>query len=221
VLAHSPPLLLDPDYYGGNVEIATKDEEGAILALKQYNQVRRVCLQLLVTSLQKLIVAMEVEYPILEHLIISRPLEDNTSIFQFPETPQASNLRRLYLVGFSFPMGSRLLTTAVGLVTLILDMCHPSTYFYPNILLRWLSFMPQLETLIVEMYALSVAVFCWHLDWQVSFAAQIFYSLSPLFSALVSLLNTTCIVSHSKTTTRATSPISKKCPGNLHSANAM
>jgi hypothetical protein len=50
---------------------------------------------------------MEVEYPILEHLIISRPLEDNTSIFQFPETLQASNLRRLYLVGFSFLMGSR------------------------------------------------------------------------------------------------------------------
>ena len=47
-------------------------------------------------------------------------------------------------------MGFRLLTTAVGLVTLILDMCHPSTYFHPNILLRWLSFMPQLETLIVD-----------------------------------------------------------------------
>jgi hypothetical protein len=185
-------------------------------------------------------------------------------------------------------MGSRLLTTAVGLVTLVLDMRHPSTYFHPNILLRWLSFMPQLETLIVdfsfpapnrdverqpthtpittpitfpnlhyfefrgvrtylealvhritsprleklrimffnqltfsvprllqfadatenftfksatfnfsdkyvvvkvypheaEMYALSVAVFCWHLDWQVSSAAQIFNSLSPLFSAV-------------------------------------
>jgi hypothetical protein len=107
---------------------------------------------------------MEVEYPILEHLIISRPLEDNTSIFQFPETLQASNLRRLYLVGFALPMGSRLLTTVVGLVTLILDMRHPSTYFHPNILLRWLSFMPRLETLIVEMYALSVTVFCWHLD---------------------------------------------------------
>ena len=45
--------------YGGNVEIATEDEEGAILALKQYNRVRCVRLQLLVTSLQKLIVAME------------------------------------------------------------------------------------------------------------------------------------------------------------------
>jgi hypothetical protein len=34
------------------------------------------------------------------------------------------------------------------------------------------------------MYALSVAVICRHLDWQVSSAAQISNSLSPLFSAV-------------------------------------
>ena len=103
-----------------------------------------------VTSLQKLIVAMDDEYPILEYLIIARPLEDNTSISQFPETLQAPNLRQLWLAGFALPMGCRLLTTAVGLVTLCLFMRHPSTYFHPNILLRWLSFMPQLETLVVN-----------------------------------------------------------------------
>src|ERR1700722_10664251 len=37
MLAHSPPLPLDLDYYGGNIELATEGEEGAILALKQYN----------------------------------------------------------------------------------------------------------------------------------------------------------------------------------------
>jgi hypothetical protein len=35
-----------------------------------------------------------------------------------------------------------------------------------------------------EMYALSITVDCWHLDWQVSSAAQISNSLSPLFSAV-------------------------------------
>jgi hypothetical protein len=35
----------------------------------------------------------------------------------------------------------------VGLVTLSLAMVNPSTYFHPNTLLQWLSFMPQLETL--------------------------------------------------------------------------
>jgi hypothetical protein len=42
--------------------------------------------------------------------------------------------------GFALPIGSRLLTTAVGLVTLHLVMVHPSTYFHPNTLLQWISF---------------------------------------------------------------------------------
>ena len=289
MLARSPPLPLDLDYFNEDVEIAAEDEEGAILALKHYNRVRRVRLGMPVTSLQKLIVVMDDEYPILEYLIVVLPIEDMSSISQFPETLQAPNLRHLYLVGFALPMGSRLLTTAVGLVTLHLFMVHPSTYSHPNILLRWLSFMPQLETLAVyfqfpvpnrgvarhlthtlimtsitlpnlrdfqlegvstylealvhritaprieklriwffnqltfsathllqfmnatenltfksakfmfsdnsvgvrvypheeaEMYALSIAVDCWHLDWQVSSAAQISNSLSPLFSAV-------------------------------------
>ena len=135
MLAHSPPLPLDIDYFNGN-DIAAEDEEGAILALKQYSRLRRVRLGMPVTSLQKLIVAMDDEYPILEYLIIARPLEDNTSICQFPETLEVPNLRHLLLQGFALPMGSRLLTSAVGLVTLGLLMVHPSTYFHPNILLR-------------------------------------------------------------------------------------
>ena len=289
MLAHSPPLPLVIEYVNENRDINAEDEEGAILALKHYNRLRRVRLFMPATSLQKLIEAMDDEYPILEYLIVARPIEDNTSISQFPETLQAPNLRHLALEGFALPMGSRLLTTAVGLVTLCLFMRHPSTYFHPNILLRWLSFTPQLETLIVsflfpvpnrdlerhltqtpiatpitlpnlhyfwfqgvgtylealvhrittprlekleigffnqltfsvprllqfmnatenltfksakfkfcdnyvavevypheeaKVYALSVAVICWHLDWQVSSAAQIFKSLSPLFSAV-------------------------------------
>jgi hypothetical protein len=37
----------------------------------------------------------------------------------------------------------------VGVVTLYLFMSNPSTYFHPNTLLQWLSFMPQLEILLV------------------------------------------------------------------------
>ena len=61
-----------------------------------------------------------------------------------PETFQAPHL---VLTGFALPTGSRLLTTAVGLVTLALVMKLPSAYFQPNFMLRWLSFMPQLKTL--------------------------------------------------------------------------
>ena len=289
MLVHSPPLPLVIDYRIRNHDITAEDEEGAILALKHYNRVFRIRLGMPGSSLQKLIVAMDDEYPILEYMIIARPIEDKSSISHFPETLQAPNLRNLNLVGFALPMGSRLLTSAVGLVTLCLFMVHPSTYFHPNILLRWLSFMPQLETVIVyfsfpipsrdverqlthtpittpitlpnlhvfefhgvgtylealvhrittprlenvqiflfnqltfsvtrllqfvnaiesltfksakfkffdqyvdvevypreeaEMYALSIVVLCWHLDWQVSSVAQIFNSFSPLFSAV-------------------------------------
>jgi hypothetical protein len=69
-----------------------------------------------------------------------------------PETLQAPHLRHLTLDGFALPIGSRLLTAAVGLVTLYLYMNDPSTYFHPNSLLRWLSFMPQLETLAIAFF---------------------------------------------------------------------
>ena len=147
MLAHSPPLPLVIDYYGDRD--TTEHEEGAILALKHRDRVRHVRLLFIpVTSSQKLIAAMDEEYPFLEYLIIVTPLDSTVLIL--PETLQAPHLRHLTLIGFALPIGSRLLTTAVGLVTLCLWMNDPSTYFHPNALLHWLSFMPQLETLVIS-----------------------------------------------------------------------
>jgi hypothetical protein len=92
-------------------------------------------------------VSINEEYPILEYLLIMH--RDNGTTLMFPETFQAPHLRYLALVGFSLPIGSPLLTTATGLVTLYLVMDHPSTYFHPNTILRWLALMPQLETLAI------------------------------------------------------------------------
>ena len=149
MLAHSPPLPLVIDYFDGYREITAEDEEGAILALEQRDRLRRVRLDMPVTSLQRLIGTMDEEYPILEYLIVMPPFDDRRSILILPERLQAPNLRLLSLAGFTLPMGSRLLTAAIGLVTFCLVMNDPSTYFHPNTLLRWLSFMPQLETLAV------------------------------------------------------------------------
>ena len=102
------------------------------------------------TKVHKLIMAMDEEYPNLEYLIVKTPIGDNNNVFTFPETLQAPHLRHLTLGGFSLPAGSRLLTNAVGLVTLCLFMRHPSTYFHPNTLLQWIPFMPQLETLVIR-----------------------------------------------------------------------
>jgi hypothetical protein len=93
---------------------------------------------------------MDDEYPNLKYLIILHLADDESSISHFPEALQAPHLRHLALNGFALPIGSRLLTNAVGLVTLCLLMVHQSTYFYPNTLLQWLSFMPQLETLVIS-----------------------------------------------------------------------
>ena len=146
MLTHSPPLPLVIDYYHGYRDIT--EDEGAILALKHRDRVRHVRLLITVTSL-KFIAAMDEEYPFLEYLIIGPPDEDRSTVLLLPETLQAPHLRHLTLIGFALPIGSRLLTTAVGLVTLCLRMNDPSTYFHPNALLHWLSFMPQLETFVI------------------------------------------------------------------------
>jgi hypothetical protein len=148
MLVHSPHLPLVIDYsLGEDNDFTPEYEERSILALKQYDRVRRVRLLMPPTSLQKLVATMDDEYPILEYLIIAHTAKDLTTILMLPEILQAPHLRHLLLIGFTVSTGSRLLTNAVDLVALCLLMDHPSTYFHPNTLLRWLSFMPQLETL--------------------------------------------------------------------------
>jgi hypothetical protein len=151
MLAHSPPLPLIIHYaMKGRHITTTNDKQGILFALKQRDRVLRVRLSTLDTSLlEKIIAVMDEEFPILEYLIIEPPSEDNRTMLTFPETLQAPHLRLLVLRGFALPTGSRLLTTAVGLVTLNLVMVHPSTHFHPNTLVQWISLMPQLETLAI------------------------------------------------------------------------
>jgi hypothetical protein len=67
MLAHSPHLPLVIDYRIENHDIITAaDEKGAILALKQRDRIRRVCPEIPASNLQKLILAIDEEYSILE-----------------------------------------------------------------------------------------------------------------------------------------------------------
>ena len=59
MLAHSSTLPLVIDYFIRHDDLSEADEEGSILALKKHNFVRRVCLQITVTSLQRIIAAMD------------------------------------------------------------------------------------------------------------------------------------------------------------------
>jgi hypothetical protein len=149
MLAHSPPLPLVIEYDYEDPDMAAEDEEGFMLAFRERGRVRRVRLRMPVLTLQKLVTAISEGYPKLEYLIIVPSAEDTSTIFTLPETFQAPHLRHLVLFDFAFPIGSRLLTNAMGLVTLALALSNPSTYFQPNVLLRWISSMPQLETLMI------------------------------------------------------------------------
>ncbi len=145
MLAHSPPLPLAIYYFDGYRDITAEDEAGIILALEQHDRLHRLRLRMPIQSLQKFIATINEEYTMLEYLNIS-PNEDCTALV-LPKALQAPHLRHLVLHGFAIPIGNRLLMNAVGLVTLYLYMEHPSAYIQPNVLLRWLSLMPQLEML--------------------------------------------------------------------------
>jgi hypothetical protein len=148
MLAHSPPLPLVVDYDYEDSDMNAEDEIGLILTLEQRDRVRRIRLKMDIENLQRLFMAINEGYPILEYLIIVS--RDKPQGLALPETFQVPHLHHLALSGFALPIGSRLLTTAVRLITLVLVMTIPSTYFEPNALLKWISFMPQLETLVIH-----------------------------------------------------------------------
>ena len=148
MLAHSPPfpLIVDHDYESRDRDLAAEDEEGTMLALQHRDRVARVNLRLTVTSLQKLITALDGEFPVLEYLYIAPPAKHNT-LLTLPAMFRAPQLRLLILSFFSPPIRSPLLVTAVNLATLALRFMRPSTYPHPNDLLQPLSLLPNLETL--------------------------------------------------------------------------
>ena len=145
MLAHSPPFPLTVDYIGDD-GVTAEDEEGIFLALEQRYRVRHLRLELPVQNLRKLVMAIDEEFPILEYLIVY-PLKKEDRPLVLPETLQAPNLRHLLLGSFACPIRSRLQPTAMGLVTLCLVIEHQSAYFQPAVLLQWISYMPQLESL--------------------------------------------------------------------------
>jgi hypothetical protein len=150
MLAHSPSLPLTICYHHIDREITAEDESGILLALSHRNRVRYVCFRMPSPNLKNFIPAMDNEFPILEQLYIDSRTEE---VFSIPITFQAPKLHRLILwAPVSPPIGSPLLTTTAGLVTLIIDKIPEPAYLPPNYLLTWLSFMPLLEMLSICFY---------------------------------------------------------------------
>ena len=155
MLAHSPPVPLVIDYIDGECHVLSpEDEEGIILALQHRDRVRRIRIRKSVSILQKLVTALDGEFPILDYLIIVnrrsyRPLIDCTTNLNFPETFRAPHLRQLVIDNFATPIESPPFPTMGNLVTLFLSSIPSSCYFPPNVLLQQLSLMSQLEILAI------------------------------------------------------------------------
>ena len=147
MLANSLPLPLTVDYSSEDC-ITAKDEEGILLALEQRHRVRHLRLVLPDQNLRKLVMTIDEEFPILEYLIMYPPTMDSTAL-TLPKTLLAPNLHLLALENFACPIQSRLHPTAAGLGALCLSMNHQSAYFQPNVLLQWIPFIPQLESLVI------------------------------------------------------------------------
>jgi hypothetical protein len=140
-------------------------KEELLLALKPFDHDRRDRLQMAVPNLRKLVMATNEKFSILERLIIVTSSGDKSTILILSGTLQTPHLRHLVLIGFALPMRSRVLTTAMGLITLALVETDRCTRFRPNTLLQWLSFMPQLETLLI---VFLYAVFDYHVEKQLT-----------------------------------------------------
>jgi hypothetical protein len=146
MLAYSPPLPLIIDYLDEHHNMAAEDEAGMMLALQQRNRVRRIRLRMSsVPALQRFIMALDEEFPILEYLYMRASPATLRARFILPKTFHAPHLRHLILRNVAFPIGSPLHTPVTGPVTLSIMQIPPSVYFHPDVLLQKLSLMPQLE----------------------------------------------------------------------------
>ena len=152
MLAHSPQLPLAICYDDLDRETTEEDDDGISLALRHSDCVHYISFFLPSPKLWKFITIMDEEFPILERMYIWSRTEGDISLV-LPRTFQAPHLRHFALWSIALPIGSPLLTTTVGLVTLMLTEIPPFAYFSPNHLLTWLSLMPQLENLWIRFYS--------------------------------------------------------------------
>jgi hypothetical protein len=122
MLAHSPPLPIIINYKNSLQTnwINAEDEEGIIFALQHRDRVLRIQLGKSVSISQRLILALDGEFPILEILSIRSwplmPVTEHANL-NFPGSFRAPHVHQLELENFATPIQSLLITTVGNLVT--------------------------------------------------------------------------------------------------------
>ena len=140
------PLVVDHYYRDTKAD----DMEQILHTLQHRDRVRRIRLIKAIPIVEKLIVAIDDEFPMLEYLCIAP--ESNTSM-ALPRTFQAPRLRHLILSNLAPPIGPPPPSGATNIVTPSLLNIYSSTYFGPDSLLQWVSLLPRLETLWIDFYS--------------------------------------------------------------------
>jgi hypothetical protein len=155
MLAHAPPVPLIIDHLDEYYDTTTEEEEDLLLALRHRDRVRRIRLIIPIVTLRKLIEAIDREFPVLEYLYVGspsytvpHPVHDMS--LAISETLLAPRLRHLILIDFVLPIGSPLMASSTGLVTLSLPVIHTHHDSCLNDFLERISHMPQLETLLLN-----------------------------------------------------------------------
>lgn len=107
MLMHSPPLPLVIDYSDEDRDVTAQDEECISLALQCHLRVRRIRLWMSVSSLRRLLTALDGEFPMLESLYI-KPLtnDDNFNCLSLPDTFNAPHLRHFALKNVIYSPGA-------------------------------------------------------------------------------------------------------------------
>jgi len=107
MLVHSPPLPLVIDYSDEDRDVTAQDEECIFLALQRRLQVRCIRLWMSVSSLRRLLTALDGEFPTLESLYIkSLTDDDNFNGLSLPDTFNAPHLRHFALKDVIYSPGA-------------------------------------------------------------------------------------------------------------------
>jgi len=85
----SDPLIID--YVDKHYGITAEDKESMILALRHRERVRRICLLVPVRNLQKVVAAIDKEFPALDYLNIGPPTGHNTILMTSQNIPSAAS----------------------------------------------------------------------------------------------------------------------------------
>jgi len=156
MLAHSPPLPLVIDYDHENPDMAAEDKEGFTLAFQEHDRVRRVRLRMLFDPAeahhcyqQEISKVGIPDYSAFGGKIRVRFLHFQNHFKHHIYVTLCYSTLPFYLDYSQPPRASS---------TLALSLTNLSTYFQPNVLLQWISSMPQLETLMIAFSSLFPTV---------------------------------------------------------------